>query len=70
MLFDKVNKNRLVMLGHQNGVAGPEAIPEMIYIDNYDSDVDKDEHDKEYVRQFIKSNLINCQRILHSEKSE
>lgn len=58
------------MLGHQNGVAGPEAIPEMIYIDNYDSDVDKDEHDKEYVRQFIKSNLINCQRILHSEKSE
>lgn len=64
VLFDKVNKNRLVMLGHQNGTAGPEGIPEMIYIDNYDRKVDKDEHDKEYVREFIKSNVINCEEAI------
>lgn len=61
VLFDKVNKNRLVMLGHQNGYAGPKGIPEMIFEVNYDRKVDNDVHEKEYVREFIKSNLMNCE---------
>lgn len=62
VLFDKTNKNRLVMLGHQNGFAGPEGIPGMIFIHNFDPQVDNDNvHDKEYTREFIRSNLINCE---------
>lgn len=61
VLFDKVNKNRLVMLGHQNEYAGAIGIPEMIFEDNYDKKVDKEFHENEYVRDFIRSNLIHCE---------